>query len=304
MSEKNKSIIIKRGKKGHAGHHGGSWKVAYADFVTAMMAFFLLLWLLTMSSSEKRAVLAQYFKHFSLFEKGGQSFMMDNRSSMVELMGDAGQEKSPTELVGTGDGKGMSAEELGKKLQKAVDEKLAALQNQVIVDIFEDGVRIQIVDTEGSSMFPLSSAEPNDKAKKILKLVAENIKNIPNRIVIEGHTDASPFKGGQVTNWELSTSRASAARMELEANGIDSNRIARVVGYADKEPLIKANPKDHRNRRMSIILLDANTQPADQQVNQPKTQGKMPQVLPPGKQLLVPLEPLGKFPVETPKNGK
>jgi len=301
MAEKNKSIIIKRGKKGHAGHHGGSWKVAYADFVTAMMAFFLLLWLLTMSSSEKRAVLAQYFKHFSLFEKSGNSFMMDNQPSMVEMMGDAGFERRPSNLEGTGSGKGMSAEELGKKLQKAVEEKLAALKNQVIVDIFEGGVRIQIVDTEGSSMFPLGSAEPNDKAKNILKLVAENIKNIPNRIVIEGHTDASPFKGGQITNWELSTSRASAARMELEANGIDSNRIARVVGYADKELLIKDNPKDHRNRRMSIILLDTKTRPVDQSVNQPETKGEIQKVLPPGEQMLVPLEPLGKFPVEAPK---
>lgn len=303
MAEKNKSIIIKRGKKRHAAHHGGSWKVAYADFVTAMMAFFLLLWLLTMSSSEKRAILAQYFKHFSLFEKGGQSFMMDSKASMVQMIGDPVQEELPMGSGGTGSGNGISAEELGKKLQKAVEEKLAALKNQVIVDIFEGGVRIQIVDNEGSSMFPLGSAEPNDKAKNILKLVAENIKDISNRIVIEGHTDASPFKGGQVTNWELSTSRASAARKELEANGVDSNRIARVVGYADKELLIKADPKDHRNRRMSIILLNVNPQPVEP-INQSKTQGEIQRVLPAGEQMSEPFEPFGKFPKDGPTNGK
>ena len=113
------------------------------------------------------------------------------------------------------------------------------------------------MDNEGSLMFPLGSSQPTDKAIKILSIVAENTREIPNKIAVEGHTDSLPFKGDQTTNWELSTSRASAARRELEKYGIDPGRIARVVGYADQDLYIKDNPKDPRNRRISIIILPA-----------------------------------------------
>jgi chemotaxis protein MotB len=111
------------------------------------------------------------------------------------------------------------------------------------------------VDAEGGMMFSLGSAEPTERAREIIKLVSENIRGSANRIAIEGHTDAAPFKNAQTTNWELSTARASAARRELEKNGIDSSKMARVVGYADQELLIPDNPTDARNRRISIILL-------------------------------------------------
>ncbi len=251
MADKSKIIIIKKVKKNHEGSHGGSWKVAYADFVTAMMAFFLLLWLITMSSPEKRAVLAQYFKHFSVFEKSGQSFMQNSTEIFSAKMPDTEQSMK------SGKG-GISAEELKDRLQKAVEEKMRGVKDQVLVDFFEGGIRIQIIDTEGSSMFPLGSAQPNERARDILRLVTDNIKDTPNRIAIEGHTDSAPFKGAQITNWELSTDRASAARRELEINGIDPARIARVVGYADQELLVKDNPRDPRNRRISIILLYPN----------------------------------------------
>jgi chemotaxis protein MotB len=110
---------------------------------------------------------------------------------------------------------------------------------------------VQIIDNEGSMMFPLGSAEPTEKAKEILRLVTENISNIENRIAIEGHTDAAPFKGAQTTNWELSTARASAARRELENNGVAPGHIARVVGYADQELFVPDNPRDPRNRQIS-----------------------------------------------------
>ena len=112
-------------------------------------------------------------------------------------------------------------------------------------------------------MFPLGSAEPTGKSKEILKLVSENLSNLPNRIAIEGHTDSAPFKGAQTTNWELSTARASAARRELELDGIDSSRIARVVGYADQELFVPDNPRDPRNRRISVILLQAKSASMD-----------------------------------------
>jgi chemotaxis protein MotB len=116
------------------------------------------------------------------------------------------------------------------------------------------------VDAEGGMMFPSGSSEPTQKAKDILRLVAENIQSVSNRIAIEGHTDAAPFKSAQTTNWELSTARASAARRELERNGIEPSKMARVVGYADQELLVPDNPKDPRNRRISIILLHEKTQ--------------------------------------------
>jgi len=140
-------------------------------------------------------------------------------------------------------------------MRMAIDDKLQAMKNQVLIDTTPEGLRIQIVDNEGSDIFRLGSDEPTEKAVQIIRLVSENIREKPNRIVIEGHTDSAPFKTVQKTNWELSTSRASAARRELENNGVDPGRIARVVGYADQELLVREDPKDPRNRRISIILL-------------------------------------------------
>jgi chemotaxis protein MotB len=256
MSDASKKIIIKKIKKGgHEGHHGGSWKVAYADFVTAMMAFFLLLWLITMVSSERRAVLANYFKNFSLFEQSGKSFMTGSAFIMDDVMKKAE----------------INADDFGRQLKKTVQEKLQGVEDQVMVDrvtgnTVMEGIRIQIVDKEGSSMFPLGSAEPTSKAKKILALVYDNIKDLKTKIIIEGHTDGAPFRGDQISNWELSTARASSARRELEANGLEPSRIARVIGYADTELFNKEDPKDAKNRRISIILLQK-TMPAGLSTN-------------------------------------
>ena len=252
-------IIIKKKKKGHAGHHGGSWKVAYADFVTAMMAFFLLLWLLSMVSQDRRMALSEYFKNYNIFEESstsGQSFL-DKSSSVLDKQGMGTKTASKgldVEKV-TVKERGISSDELVKKLKTVIEEKLKFVQDQIFVDIVEGGVRIQMVDMEGSPMFTLGSAELTQKGKQILAIVADNTQDISNRIAIEGHTDSAPFRGGQITNWELSTSRASTARRELENNGLSPSRIARVVGYADQELYISNDPRDSRNRRISIILL-------------------------------------------------
>ncbi|MFZ5998489.1 MAG: flagellar motor protein MotB [Nitrospirota bacterium] len=259
MADKSKIIIIKKIKKGHEGHHGGSWKVAYADFVTAMMAFFLLMWLLAMVSPEKRAAIAQYFREFSLFQsdsQSGSSFLQESSQIFDQSGGDV---QSSTSAFGKG-ARELSADALKEQLKKDIEEKLKSLKDQAIVDTFEGGVRIQLVDMEGRPMFLPGGTELTPRAKEILKLVGENMKDLPNRIAIEGHTDAAPLKAGQTTNWELSTQRASSARKELEANHIDPRRIARVVGYADTELLVKDNPKDPRNRRISIILLQPKAQ--------------------------------------------
>ena len=258
MEKKPKVIIIKKVKKGGGGHHGGSWKVAYADFVTAMMAFFLLMWLLSMVSPEKRAVMALYFKNFSLFEHGGKSFMMEGGIKPVFKSG--GQEYYETEEA---PGKtGLSEEEqLKGMLLTGVGDKTKSLQGSVLVDVSEEGVRIQITDTREKPIFPAGSAALSEDAKKILGLVAGTMKDLPNKIVIEGHTDASHTRNEEISNWELSALRASAARRELENCGLDPRRIAHVAGYADKVPLIKEDPEDPRNRRVSIVFLFSKKKP-------------------------------------------
>ncbi len=246
---KAQKIIIKKVvKKGHAAHHGGSWKVAYADFVTAMMAFFLLLWLLTMVSQEKRAILSQYFKHFTLFEKSGQSFM--DTSAGITSQGAITVErmKAPTLPI-------MKPEEFKEVLKKAVEEKLGDVKDQIFVDIFEGGVRIQLIDKEGKPMFNIGSSTPTPLALRILTVIGESIIPAPNNVAVEGHTDSLAYKNTSYTNWELSSERALAARKILEKMGIHESRFSRVSGYADTDPFVKEDTTDARNRRISIILL-------------------------------------------------
>jgi len=241
-------IIVKKVKKTINSHHGGSWKVAYADFITAMMAFFLLLWLISMVSPEKRARVAAYFKHFSIFEESGTSFM-ERQSGVFDERGKSAQ-KAPEEYIGDN----PNPEEIKEALKKSIEDKLGDVKEQVLVDIVEGGVRIQMIDKDGNLMFNLGSAVLTPSAKEILKVIGEQIKNMPNKITIEGHTDALTYARNDYSNWELSTERASSARKELETNGLNPNRIARVAGYADTDPLIKEDPYDPRNRRISIII--------------------------------------------------
>ncbi len=257
MSEAVRKVIIKKVRKKHGeGHHGGSWKVAYADFVTAMMAFFLLLWLLSMVSTEKRAVMAEYFKNFSLFKESGKTFQPGSAFVIADHIKKA--ELKP-ENVAMSLKKALGRKGAGQQWKAPGTGQEEALMEHLRVDAVDGGVRIQIIDREGSPMFQLGSAEPTVKCREIIAAVAEVIRDQDARIAVEGHTDAAPFRGDQITNWELSTNRASAARRMLESSGLDPARVARVVGYADTDLLVKQNPKDPQNRRISIILL----QPGD-----------------------------------------
>ncbi len=257
-----KDLIIKKvNKKGHHGAHGGQWKVAYADFVTAMMAFFLLLWLITMVEPEKRARVSQYFKNFSIFEKSGLSFVdVTAKTDLTDIM----QEKSnnPSERTKGGimrRGQGMvSPQDFKERLRREIEMRLADVKDQVLVETFEGGVRIQMMDKDGSPMFALGSAELTPTARRIIKVITENIRDTENPIAIEGHTDALPYAGNKYTNWELSTDRASSARREMEANGLAQERLIRVAGFAATDPLIKENPYDPRNRRISILVYTQN----------------------------------------------
>jgi chemotaxis protein MotB len=256
---KSKKIIIKNVKKVHAGSHGGSWKVAYADFVTAMMAFFLLMWLLNMTSQEKRAVLALYFKHFSLFDKGGKSFMQNDGSRPV------GRNYGGEEVVDTGEHQtGVTNDDLATKLMTGIDQNAGVGKEQFYIAITEEGIRIQIVDSQRNPIFAAGSAQLTDSAKQMVHTVAHVLKNFPNEIAVEGHTDSSPTRSEQVSNWELSVARASSARRELEQGGIEPGRICRVVGFADKVPLFSDAADDPRNRRISIVFMkNRKLQPPD-----------------------------------------
>ncbi|RPI78725.1 MAG: chemotaxis protein [Desulfobacteraceae bacterium] len=268
----NQKRVVRRHKKHeeHGGSHG-SWKVAYADFVTAMMAFFLLMWLLTMSSNEQRARIANYFKTFSIFEKGGSSFMefsseMVTKFNMIEdELGGAdpnqpkrGEESPMNPVTPRNVVEDLTKKELQERLQNDIGQKLGEEAGaQVKVEMFEGGLRIQLMDTEGSPMFHVGSSTLTSKAKEILKVITEQVKGFTGKTAIEGHTDARAYPSEEYTNWELSTERALAARKEMGRNGLNISRLIRVAGFADTEPLIKDDPYDLRNRRISILLFSS-----------------------------------------------
>lgn len=269
---KKQPIIIKKIKKvSGGGHSGGSWKVAYADFVTAMMAFFLLMWLLNMTSAEKRARVSTYFKHYSIFSTSGSKAVSLEKGGGVMISGEENEGPSktagapapappptidPGQGIGQGAGAGKGAAEAFKEsLRSAIEAKLGDIKDQVMVDNYEGGVRIQLLDTEGKAMFDVGSPNPANIATRVLKVVGDNISNLPNQVAIEGHTDSLGYKSATYGNWELSTERALSARKVLEKFGLEPGRITKVAGYADTVPLIKEDSKDPRNRRISIILL-------------------------------------------------
>jgi chemotaxis protein MotB len=262
VSDQKSKVVIKKVKRiSGGGAHGGSWKVAYADFVTAMMAFFLLLWLLSMTSQEKRIALSNYFKHFSIFTKSGTSFM-EKPSEMFHEPGESAQ-KVPRELQGqmqaelsrTSGPQQATPEAFKDAIKKAVEEKLGDIKDQIMVDVFEGGVRIQLVDKEGKPMFNLGSSQPTPLATRIMRVIGDQVKDLPNPVSVEGHTDSLAYKSSSYGNWELSTERALAAKKQLEGFGLNPNRLTRVAGYADTVPFVKENSEDPRNRRISIILL-------------------------------------------------
>ncbi|MBL4588670.1 MAG: flagellar motor protein MotB [Alphaproteobacteria bacterium] len=285
-SDKNaQPIIIKRVKKSAAAHHGGAWKVAYADFVTAMMALFLLLWLLNVTTDEQKAELAAFFidpthPKVSKVESGADGVLggtsISKVGAMSEMLTPPVPPLSRTEQqtnasdrdlkhVNANQFEKLKAEqeekdfmEASEKLQQAIrnDPELKELSKNLLVDMTSEGLRIQIVDQQGKPMFASGSAKMFDKTQKLMTLVAKIVKTMSNDISIRGHTDGKPFRGnGGYTNWELSADRANASRRALVANGVPMSKIANVVGKSDTDHLNKDNPLDSKNRRISIIIL-------------------------------------------------
>ena len=259
MEGQKLTILKKKGKGGAAGHHGGSWKVAFADFMTAMMAFFLLMWLLSMGPQKKKEELAHYFKTVSLNILGGSGGGSPPTIAMSDTPGgppQANPEATSNTESESEETKDPAMEEMKAQLEAQIQQRLTDVKDQVVIGKFDGGLKIDIMDKAGRPMFQLGSTELTEEARKVLVVIADTIRQSTQKIEIEGHTDALGYSNTQkFGNWELSTARASAARIELEKSGLNSSLLMRVSGYADTDPIIKDNPADPRNRRISLRLL-------------------------------------------------
>ncbi|MBI1209836.1 MAG: flagellar motor protein MotB [Alphaproteobacteria bacterium] len=281
------SVVIKKIKKGdHGGHHGGAWKVAYADFVTAMMAFFLLMWLINTTTPEQKRGIADYFAPESVSRsQSGSGSIFGGTVAASQGQKGAGQlavtmqlkppapeqtsqRQSTANSVANAessasgkadqDSESHAFEQAAARLRQALQDMpdLLELSKHVLIDQTPEGMRIQLVDQDGRSMFEPGRAEPTERVQKLLQEVAKVINTLPNRISISGHTDGAPFTGPNgFTNWELSAARANTARRILEQSGVAEDRIAQVVGKAGSEPLYPDNPIASANRRISIVLM-------------------------------------------------
>ena len=295
MSASDRPILIKKVKKVMAGgHHGGAWKVAYADFVTAMMAFFLLMWLINTTDPEQKRGIAEYFAPASVSEStsgsggllGGTALGQDGAKSAgsMSVLQQMAPEAPPNAPADAGTSANVAAAsddalkaEIAKReaeefqsaaesLRQAMQRmpELAELSKQLIIDQTPEGLRIQLVDQEGRSMFDQNSARPNARAQVLLRAISTVINRLPNRISISGHTSAVGGRAAPATDWPLSANRADASRTILQQAGVDPDRIYSVAGKAGSDPLYPDDPSLAGNRRIAIVLLrEAPVLPSD-----------------------------------------
>ena len=284
-------VVVKRIKRGDHNAHGGAWKVAYADFVTSMMAFFLVMWLIASVDKEQRAAIFNYFKNPSM-EQGkspraapGQMGPGGASTSMIQLGGALDMHHSPSPIsTGTGVPNPMQAirgqsngnptldeakrvmaeadrkklESLMAELRQAIDQSqaLKPFKDQLLLDITPEGLRIQIVDSQNRAMFDLGSSELKGYTGQILHELAPYLNSVPNHVSLSGHTDTTPYTAqAGYNNWDLSTERANAARRALESGGLAADKIARIVGLSSSVLFDSTNPRNPINRRISIIVM-------------------------------------------------
>jgi chemotaxis protein MotB len=279
-------IIKKRKKAGHPPHHGGAWKVAYADFVTAMMAFFLLMWLINTTSPEQKKGIADYFAPASVSTTtsgsggilagtalGDQGAKSDGTQSVVpKLAPDAPQAAMDAGKSSKGGSPADSEQEsmrqaqakreaddfqsAAQSLKQAMQDmpELAELSKQLLIDQTPEGLRIQLVDQEGRSMFNPGSSQPNDRARILLRAVAKVVNQLSNRITVAGHTN-TVLGEKRTDNWALSAARANASRAVMQEAGVDPDRVYQVSGKASSEPLYPDDPTLPGNRRIAVVLL-------------------------------------------------
>jgi chemotaxis protein MotB len=269
-------IIVKRIKKTAAGHHGGAWKIAYADFVTAMMAFFLLMWLLGSTAKGDLSGIAEYFKTPLKVAMSGGSGSGDSSSVIKgggrDLTRSDGQQKkgadpSPSKsyTLKAAQADMERAETARLKVLKArietainANQALKQYRNQMMIDITSEGLRIQIVDEKNRPMFALAKADLQSYTREILTEIGHTLNDVPNKISISGHTDAAAYSSGEkgYSNWELSADRANASRRALIAGGMDESKLVRVVGLSSAVLFDKTDPLNPINRRISLIIMN------------------------------------------------
>lgn len=300
--EKTQPIIIKRKKAAH-GHHGGAWKIAYADFVTAMMAFFLLMWLLGSTTKGELMGISEYFQtplqvalfggsgsgdSSSLIKGGGtdltrrsgqvkkgdveeQKKIISMRAAKVELdlpsridekldpraASRSNEQQSSKEAAEKADIEALQG--LKARIESLINTSpaLIAFKSQLLLELVDEGLRIQIIDAQNRPMFDLSSTQLKGYAQEILREIGLSLNDVPNRLTISGHTDALPYKAGEkgYSNWELSSERANAARREMARGGMSDAKVLRVVGHGSAVPFNRDDPDDPANRRISIVVL-------------------------------------------------
>jgi len=290
MAEPQPEVKIKFVKKkgGHSAAHGGAWKVAYADLVTAMMAFFLLMWLLNNTSSNTKAGIAGMFQDPDFFntEKGKAILMqyeiqktgiLPGGKGMKQGTGDGGP-PAPAEQEQEQEQEHERMEETAQAISKAFnqDKLLEAFKDQISFDFTDEGLRIQIQDKVNQVLFDSGSSKLKPYTLAILKEIAQELGKLPNHMVIGGHTDSMKYPTPGYTNWELSADRANTARRVLESAGVRPGQVQRVTGYADTIPLEGHEPMDPQNRRISIVVLSSATEKAEEehQKSKPAKAGK------------------------------
>lgn len=250
----NRPIIVIKKKSGHGGHHGGAWKVAFADFITALMALFLVLWLVGQSQKVKEAV-AGHFRNPPGILDGSRSGLLPGNEGVNEAI--QPKEDSPVSFEAEMAKLGRSAERLQQVFGKT--DAFKSIRNQIQIRMTPDGLEIQLTENAKKVLFEVGSAHPVQETKEVLIQIAKEIGKIPNRAVIAGHTDRRPYSDERhYSNWELSSDRANGARRVLAENGMKPQQIARVVGYADTQLLNEKDPYADSNRRITILVLPLN----------------------------------------------
>jgi chemotaxis protein MotB len=237
MTAKTQPIIVIKKKGGHGGHHGGAWKVAYADFVTAMMSLFIVLWLMGSSEKVKKAV-AGYFND----PKG----MSSQLGTVLTGSGPAISQLDTKDL-----------EKLKEKLEAEIKARkdLEKLSKQIEITVTPEGLRIELLEGKNGTFYEIGSAKLSDSGQALLTLLASELKTLPNCLLIEGHTDSTPYSNDNgYSNWDLSADRANSARRILQQDGVRNNQVTQVRGYADQMLRVKDNPTDPSNRRVSILV--------------------------------------------------
>ena len=291
-------IVVRRKKKKAAGHHGGAWKIAYADFVTAMMAFFLLMWLLGSTAKGDLNGISDYFRTplkvalqggsgagdaTSIIKGGGQDLSRaDGQRRRGDMSSPQAVSKKPnTEQLRQ---EALKFKELKQRMEDAIEKnaQLRQFKNQLLLDITSEGLRVQIVDDKNRPMFALGRAELQPYARDILMEIGRTLNDVDNKVSVAGHTDSSRYAAGEkgYSNWELSADRANASRRALVAGGMQEKRVVRVYGMAAAAPLDKNDPENPMNRRISLIVMNHETEQAVEKVSGPAEVGSAQDVQP------------------------